>query len=315
MRVDASILEPVDLTLSQRLILLRISVAVYNTPSRIHNHLRLPGDIVIDDISAKCDRGGNGTPCGLRPRTDTYQWRRRRWPRRREHDVPTSAIERVSEVLKLTTFAERVEAEGAAILVCGQLIGDSIRLSTTQPAAGLVGAPVVAAKDVVQEPALAKDIVEELTGAMENIPPRIAEIHRIVRRIAIPVRPHPRLGDLPPVGRGEQRQVGVVGAGVEALQAGGAVEALADIALVFGHVRGGKGLFISDGAEGAVGGAVVFGYVGQAPGLLLCDGAETAGARARRGVGFALVGAAWCAMNAHPTACFSIFSHPKNPPG
>ena len=134
--------------------------------------MRLPGDIVIDDIPAKREPGGDdGTPCGLWSRTGNYHRRRRRWPHCRIRDAPAPATKRVSEVLKVTTFAERVEAEGAAILVCGQLIGSPIRLATTQSAAGLVGAPVVAAKDVVEKPALAEDIVEELTGDMENIPP------------------------------------------------------------------------------------------------------------------------------------------------
>lgn len=73
--------------------------------------------------------------------------------------------------------------------------------------------------------------------ARETVPIRIRQIHRIVPRIRIAVRPHPRPGHLPPVRLDEPAEHRVVGAGVEVLEADLGVEARADPA----HRRLGRG--------------------------------------------------------------------------
>jgi hypothetical protein len=58
-----------------------------------------------------------------------------------------------------------------------------------------------------------------------GIPVRIAQVHRIVKAVAIPIRAHTRLCRIEPVGLDEHAEAGVIVAGVEVLQAGVGVEA------------------------------------------------------------------------------------------
>lgn len=82
------------------------------------------------------------------------------------------------------------------------------------------------------------------------MPPRIHPIHRIPSGIGIAVGPHAGLRHLPPVGLEEHQKVGVIGAGVEVLQAGLGIIALADPAF------GDRAVHIAGQREGRVGRAI-----------------------------------------------------------
>ena len=70
-----------------------------------------------------------------------------------------------------------------------------------------------------------------------GISPWIGQIHRIISRVSIPIRPNPRLGHFKPVGLDEPPKFRVVVARVEVLQACVLVIALADESLGLGSKR------------------------------------------------------------------------------
>lgn len=80
-------------------------------------------------------------------------------------------------------------------------------------------------------------IVLSAVSILSIIPPGSIFIHRIVKRIAVPVGPHTLLLDLKPIGLDEEGEFWVIVAGVEILQARVFVVSLADPA--FGLNRGG----------------------------------------------------------------------------
>ena len=70
------------------------------------------------------------------------------------------------------------------------------------------------------------------------MPPRIHPIHRIAKRIAVPVGPDPRLGHLPPIRLQKHAQLRIVIPRVQILQARLGIKALADPA--FALLAGGN---------------------------------------------------------------------------
>ena len=65
-------------------------------------------------------------------------------------------------------------------------------------------------------------------AANRTMPVRVGEVDGIVEAVGIPIRPHPRLCDLPPVGLDGPPQGGVVVSCVEVGEAGFLVVAFAD---------------------------------------------------------------------------------------
>ena len=72
----------------------------------------------------------------------------------------------------------------------------------------------------------------------DEITARIAEVHRIIEAVAVPICAHARLRWIKPVGLDEQAEAGVVVACIEVLQARIGVETLAGVA--FGLVGTGE---------------------------------------------------------------------------